>query len=515
MKRYVAILLSLMLFNEAWAYVVNSTADVAPKVITAPKLSSSGQSVGAILHSSAANGVSWLAAPATGRLLGSQGVGIAPAWLTDPSVNSYTATGPTGLLLTGTPTASATSALAQIGATPVGGSSNGHMVNINAPSGFTGNLMRAQINGGTNVWNVNSSGGGYFAASVGFGAANPSAQVEIDQPDVTADTEKPSFRVSSTVQTLTSAAPATARHFMAIHPVFTAANSGLTIANAATFYIDQGPSASSAGGFTPTLTNSYALWVDSGTSRFDGDLSLQGANPGVTKILGTDSSGIVKGATLSGLTWDGTTLATTASGTYLPLAGGTMTGTINTQHLLPATNLTYDLGSGSFKFNNGYIDIINGSTAVWTGAIRAASYVVGASGAVALIASTGSPEGAQTADVGSVYQRTNGGASTSLYVKTSGSGNTGWKPLTTYLSGSATLDFANTAAQSSDDLSITVTGAAVGDQVVVGIPGSPDSNSNFTAWVNSADTVYVRFNNYSSGAINPASGTYTVKVFPQ
>ncbi len=39
---------------------------------------------------------------------------------------------------------------------------------------------------------------------------------------------------------------------------------------------------------------------------------------------------------------------------------------------------------------------------------------------------SGSPEGAITAPVGSLYSRTNGGASTSLYVKESGTGNTGW-----------------------------------------------------------------------------------------
>lgn len=38
----------------------------------------------------------------------------------------------------------------------------------------------------------------------------------------------------------------------------------------------------------------------------------------------------------------------------------------------------------------------------------------------------GSPEGVVTAEVGSLYLRTDGGATTTLYVKTSGTGNTGW-----------------------------------------------------------------------------------------
>ena len=39
---------------------------------------------------------------------------------------------------------------------------------------------------------------------------------------------------------------------------------------------------------------------------------------------------------------------------------------------------------------------------------------------------SGTPEGNVTANVGSLYTRTDGGASTTLYVKESGTGNTGW-----------------------------------------------------------------------------------------
>lgn len=38
----------------------------------------------------------------------------------------------------------------------------------------------------------------------------------------------------------------------------------------------------------------------------------------------------------------------------------------------------------------------------------------------------GSPEGVVTANVGCIYINTSGGASTTLYVKTSGVGATGW-----------------------------------------------------------------------------------------
>jgi hypothetical protein len=82
------------------------------------------------------------------------------------------------------------------------------------------------------------------------------------------------------------------------------------------------------------------------------------------------------------------------------------------------------------------------------------------------------------------------------------------------LTGSAALDFPNTLAQTSSDLTIAVTGAAVGDVVSLGIPSAAvNANSEYTARVSAANTVTVRFNNYSIAAINPASGTFKVIVF--
>ncbi|HLP41574.1 MAG TPA: hypothetical protein VK465_08720 [Fibrobacteria bacterium] len=48
------------------------------------------------------------------------------------------------------------------------------------------------------------------------------------------------------------------------------------------------------------------------------------------------------------------------------------------------------------------------------------------SGGPRIIAGSGSPEGAVTAPIGSLYLRSDGGAGTSMYVKESGTGNTGW-----------------------------------------------------------------------------------------
>lgn len=71
---------------------------------------------------------------------------------------------------------------------------------------------------------------------------------------------------------------------------------------------------------------------------------------------------------------------------YLPLAGGTMTGNVT-------------MGTNSLLFGTGLVKVLSGA---------------------------GSPEGAVTASPGSIYMNTSGGGSTSLYIKETGVGNTGW-----------------------------------------------------------------------------------------
>lgn len=81
------------------------------------------------------------------------------------------------------------------------------------------------------------------------------------------------------------------------------------------------------------------------------------------------------------------------------------------------------------------------------------------------------------------------------------------------LTATAALDFPNTNAQTSSDLTIALAGAADGDVVVLGVPiAALNADSCYTAFVSAAGVVTVRFNNYSAAAINPASGTFRVAV---
>ncbi|GAA0403043.1 hypothetical protein GCM10009530_63780 [Microbispora corallina] len=81
------------------------------------------------------------------------------------------------------------------------------------------------------------------------------------------------------------------------------------------------------------------------------------------------------------------------------------------------------------------------------------------------------------------------------------------------LQGSAALDFPSIAAGAVATLSITVTGAAVGDRVAVAAPSTVNAGLMWCAHVSAADTVTIRLLNTTGGAIDPASATWKVSVF--
>lgn len=87
----------------------------------------------------------------------------------------------------------------------------------------------------------------------------------------------------------------------------------------------------------------------------------------------------------------------------------------------------------------------------------------------------------------------------------------GGATVTKILSATATLNFDLTAI-TVEDLTITVTGAADGDVVTLGVPnGSVTTSVQYSAWVSAADTVTVRARTSATGE-NPASGTFRATV---
>jgi len=79
-------------------------------------------------------------------------------------------------------------------------------------------------------------------------------------------------------------------------------------------------------------------------------------------------------------------------------------------------------GNGAFVAQLAYLDCQTGEIYLTPSEYKA--YHAGNSGP--FYRGSGSPEGVVTAPPGSIYQNTSGGTNTTLYVKRSGTGNTGW-----------------------------------------------------------------------------------------
>lgn len=92
------------------------------------------------------------------------------------------------------------------------------------------------------------------------------------------------------------------------------------------------------------------------------------------------------------------------------------------------------------------------------------------------------------------------------------SGSTGLT-LTSVLGATATLNFGSIATTASADLTITVTGAAVGNTVALALPAAPAAGIVFNAFVSAANTVTVRATNVTGSSVDPASASYSVVVF--
>jgi hypothetical protein len=178
---------------------------------------------------------------------------------------------------------------------------------------------------------------------------------------------------------------------------------------------------------------------------------LFGTGSAITPVLqlGATNTGIYGASNSVGLAGGGSNLALfaagssgvvtlgiwTSAGTYTMNAAGGGAGNPNRQ----GVNLT--IGGGQSTGNGAAGEIIfqttpagsSGSAAnAYSEALRVTQNVAGqtrvcfAGTQVCDIIGSGSPEGVVSAAVGSTFRRADGGASTSLYVKESGSGNTGW-----------------------------------------------------------------------------------------
>ena len=115
---------------------------------------------------------------------------------------------------------------------------------------------------------------------------------------------------------------------------------------------------------------------------------------------------------------------------------------------------------------------------------------------------TATPEGAVTAPIGALFRRTDGSTGTTLYIKESGTGNTGWVAVaasgayvqiaqTVLGSPAASIDFTSIAA-TYRDLLVVISGstsvAAVGDDVLVRFNNDSTASNYITQSIQASST---------------------------
>jgi hypothetical protein len=183
----------------------------------------------------------------------------------------------------------------------------------------------------------------------------------------------------------------------------------------------------------PVITNagnsSFAGNVGIGTSSPSNKLDIQGAGSALRVIYNPDSGNTTPAAYI----FQGVGLATHITNSLTLDPSGTQRATNPTGggHSIDA--------SGNQSFYN-FSGATVGATTTTTNRLTIQSDgVINAAGnpitnvlrltllnSVVFLSGVGSPEGNVTAPIGSLYTNTSGGVSTTLYVKTSGAGNTGW-----------------------------------------------------------------------------------------
>ena len=77
----------------------------------------------------------------------------------------------------------------------------------------------------------------------------------------------------------------------------------------------------------------------------------------------------------------------------------------------------------------------------------------------------------------------------------------------------ATLDFPNTVANATADLTVTLRGVKTGDAVIVSPPSTMVTGVSWCGFVSANDTVTVRIHISGAAAIDLASGLWRITVF--
>lgn len=180
------------------------------------------------------------------------------------------------------------------------------------------------------------------------------------------------------------------------------------------------PTGGSGGAFSRANMSNTSLSVGLNEGYYTGVAFKASVSGEAIRLRHVGSGGATDGTimkVLTGTDWQVAIFSTTA-----PSNAGTLTVAMELGAALAAsTNIWVGAVTASTESNITFLNT-EGPT-VEDGDLIASRVLLGQ---LPIMSGTGTPEGSETADVGSLYLRTDGGAGTTLYVKESGTGNTGW-----------------------------------------------------------------------------------------
>lgn len=258
--------------------------------------------------------------------------------------------------------------------------------------------------------------------------------------------------------------------------------------------------------------NSYISFFTNNTERVRYHAS-GGVSIGTTVDLGVgtiNASGNVRTVDAINVL-DATTKQQVDAGLALKVSksGDSMTGTLS---ISPSNTANEGIISQTGS-NNAF----RGSSTSGTGVLGASSTATGVqatSGSGVPFSASGSSN-SRIASFGNASVEVSYVNNTGGYVKVGGTTDqalTAAGGVMTILSGTASLDFPSTASNAESELTITITGAAIGDVVSLGGPVWATS-TYYIAYVSATNTVTVRYRNMTVSAVDPASATFKVKIF--
>jgi hypothetical protein len=266
---------------------------------------------------------------------------------------------------------------------------------------------------------------------IGVGCTTPDiGDISVMEPVVTLNGTQIYFGIDPNSNTIRFNATTTPNRTIVAQSSFVDVNGGYNGLYASIGSLN--PALKMVGGTNETTTFGIAQYADdaaSGTIRFG---KTRTAVPGDTPIAtvlndsigaidanGDNGTGFVPGARIDFLQ-DGVAAAFVPTAIRFrcstDVADRTTRLTISSDgNLRPGANNVQGFGTTSLRWANAYINNV-----------YSANFYPGSSGTVIWTSGFGSPEGVVAAPVGSLYTRTNGGAGSTLFVKETGVGDTGW-----------------------------------------------------------------------------------------